>query len=364
MHVGKTGGETVKKVLRMGCEVRKNVAQRADCWNDFDVATESKLSQLVHGYFHYRQMRPSDAAHVATHYLYTIRHPVQRLQSWFRYITPINCPIPLEPSTITKGNIHNDTSTMMIDSDPIANRLVSCRNRQAVMDNPDSWEARFFACFPSLEFMAKGLTHKIDSSRCSRMVRHVLNGQGGGPDTGQDVVGHLSANYQYYHRHTIGLSSSSSSAPPPPSDGPDAELVDDAAVATTNQTILVLRTESLWDDLKELDIFLGGNGYFRKEGLRVSHVVDDHNNQHQQGQQHTVYKDAAVLSPHGGKLLCCAMHEELAVYRELLLRAANLNATQKKETLSAALELCRATSWPGLVKACGMRKSKLLLEIG
>jgi Sulfotransferase family len=362
VHVGKTGGETVKKVLRIGCEVRKNVAQQAHCWeHDFDVAHESKLSQLVHGYFHYRQMHPRNAALVATHYLYTLRHPVQRLQSWFRYISPINCPIPLE---VTRKNNNNNTSSMnvaaMLD-DPVLNRMMACRNRQTVLDRPDSWEARFFACFPTLEFMAQGLAVKNDSTRCSRMLRHVLNGQGGsgGGDTttGQDVVGHLAANYQYYHRHTIGLSMSSL-----PSSSSHAN-----ATTNNNRTVLVLRTESLWEDLKELDIFLGGNGYFRKEGLRVSHLHKDQQPQHDQHKaeevpvQQVLYKDAVVLSPQGGKLLCCEMHEELAIYRELLLRAVNLNATQQRATLAAALELCRATSWSGLVQACGMQKSKLLL---
>lgn len=186
------------------------------------------------------------------------------------------------------------------------------------------------------------------------MLRHVLNGQGGhGNDNGEALVGHLAANFQYYHRHTVGQEEQNDVPPPPVGR-------EDLVVHPSNRSILALRTESLWQDLKELDIFLGGNGYFRKEGLRVSHIHDPSVVEEKSKKRTSLYKDPATLSPHGGKLLCCALQDELAIYRELIVRATNLNDTEKNKTLVAALELCRATTWPGLVRGCRMKKSKLL----
>lgn len=94
-----------------------------------------------------------------------------------------------------------------------------------------------------------------------------------------------------------------------------------------NRTIAVIRTEQLWEDMSNLDVAVGGSGHdFLQEGKAVKHV------------SHEKYK--TELSPINTKYLCCIMHRDIDTYQTLILRAANLEDTQKRETLDALYSHC------------------------
>jgi len=293
VHIGKTGGVTLKNVLKIGCTVRRAFRQRKTCAQQWANQTETRLSQVTKGYFHYREIQPYDALEHATGLVFTIRHPVSRLESWFRYVSPHNCPMS-----------------------NFSNKILNCRNQQAMMENPNGWEAAFFqGCFPIVQDLAVAFSNP-NSTNCTRMARAALRGRGPEP-----VVGHLAANYEFYYQETLKK--------------------------YPNLLVHVIRTERLWSDTKALDIFLGGDGQFVQDGLQFSH-----------GSEH--FSDQSMTSRAGTFLLCCAVHKELAVYKELVERAVNLNATQKLGTWKMALIRCGATSWEGLLNRCGLKESNLL----
>ena len=68
VHIGKCGGETIKGISRIGCEVRNSARNRNACFDDFYNRTnvtlgrlpETALSKSIHGYFHYRRLSPSE----------------------------------------------------------------------------------------------------------------------------------------------------------------------------------------------------------------------------------------------------------------------------------------------------------------
>jgi hypothetical protein len=93
------------------------------------------------------------------------------------------------------------------------------------------------------------------------------------------------------------------------------------------RTMAVIRTEFLWEDMAQLDIAVGGTGKdFLREGYAVEHVSHK--------------KRKSDLSPTNTKYLCCILHFDMDAYQTMILKAANLDATQKRETLESLLSHC------------------------
>jgi Sulfotransferase family len=88
VHVGKAGGETIKSVLDAGCQGMRNQKRRTACLNELP---GSALSDQVRGYFHCFRVEPAHMRTSATSVLFNVRHPVDRVLSWYRYVNPNNC---------------------------------------------------------------------------------------------------------------------------------------------------------------------------------------------------------------------------------------------------------------------------------
>jgi hypothetical protein len=89
-----------------------------------------------------------------------------------------------------------------------------------------------------------------------------------------------------------------------------------------DRTIAVIRTELLWVDMARLDIAVGGTGKdFLQDGYAVKHI------------SHKQYN--TDLSPTNTKYVCCILHFDMDAYQTMILNAANLDATQKRETLES-----------------------------
>jgi hypothetical protein len=123
IHIGKTGGETLKHIIKIGCDVKKNIRQRLKCFENLPNHTSSSFfSNSIIGYYHCNQLMSSTKVTTVlipfpydrnnrsntihpnnnlvssfikqyniTTFLYTIRHPVDRIQSWYYYINPQSC---------------------------------------------------------------------------------------------------------------------------------------------------------------------------------------------------------------------------------------------------------------------------------
>ena len=220
VHIGKTGGETLKHVLRIGCLVRNNQLQKHRCWralssqynasvdnrSDASRVKEPVLSRAVTGYFHYRRVTPPSALNQSTHYLFMVRHPLERIQSWFRYISPLNCVMRSNNTTrhgVDSGN-HRRRDLYGIP--------VNCRVREAFKHNPESPEAKFFGCFPTLEHMAKRIVPlsadqagseetensegKSDKSTCVGILLEILQSNYAHYwERSESLLGHFVMNY-------------------------------------------------------------------------------------------------------------------------------------------------------------------------
>lgn len=93
------------------------------------------------------------------------------------------------------------------------------------------------------------------------------------------------------------------------------------------RTIAVVRTEYLWEDMTKLDIAVGGTGEdFLNKGHAVKHV------------SHKKY--STELSPTNTRYLCCILHADIDAYQTLILKAANLDSSQKRESLNALYSHC------------------------
>jgi hypothetical protein len=312
VHVGKAGGETIKSILSAGCHSRKNKRRKAKCLQQLPNST---ISDTIQSYFHCLSMPPG-AANYSTSYLYNLRHPVDRTISWYRYIAPQNC--------------HKD--------DP---KSPSCSTAWAMSQNPhNGWESDFFGrCFPTVEDWAQALalglampttpktttasnsfpmmmaTSNSSSSNHTDCSELAWSSLAGNIDINKHgVAAHMVFNFRYYTKKTIGKFPS--------------------------KEVLVVRTENLWQDLGDLDRLLGGDGAFgHLHGSSVTHGSEN-------------YKNRRSISESGAKLLCCALQDEMNIFRDLMNRATNLDDATKLESSLKTVTRCGAASWEDLEKQC------------
>jgi hypothetical protein len=265
-------------------------------------------------------VKPAGEKRKATHFIFSIRHPLHRFESWYRYVSPFNCFFV--PDTHTAA---------------------SCRVKRSVVKDPYSFDARFWRCFSNISNVPVTLRRmqanelKESEQACADILVRVLRGE-----VESDMAGHMVANYQYYHHSTLGTI-----------DGQDEGRVWGRMREEKRGTggksgipVLVVRTPSVWEDMKSIDLYFGGDGYFSQAGLRVSHQSESF--------------------AHGSKIpvdetlsVCCVLHDEIAVYRELVERAVNLNPAEKSKTLEEALKICQVSSWAEFIQACRLKTSLL-----
>ena len=157
-------------------------------------------------------------------------------------------------------------------------------------------------CFPGdIGDMINALRYsgnETSITKCKRLAEQVMKGQNSAG------VSHFKYNYQYYQNYTLGKQ--------------------------PNHSIAVIRMENMWDDVIKLDRMLGGAG----------NDVKGIGTQHTHGSERYSSSSNKTLSFANTLYLCCLMYKEIDVYQTLVLRASNLNATQKEETLSKLLDHC------------------------
>jgi len=285
IHIGKTGGESIRHSLRITCRQRRNPEERLKCRQQMSDHSESALSLHTVGTLHCQQAFPSGILNEADTFLFTLRSPLSRIVSWFRYTHPQNCRLEKDyysTACNTKRSIES----------------------YRIKQRGSAWPFKFFRCFPTLGSLAEAVRDK--DHPCSSVAKRTL--LGGGPTSS----GHAYFNYQYYWNQTMAIYS--------------------------NITVLGVRTETLWDDVMQVELELGGS-----TSSMMLHNVTHGSEGHERDQ----------LSVSTRTTLCCTLRKEMITYGALLKSATNLFDIE--DTLEQVAVQCGAPSWEALVKGtfCG-----------
>ena len=429
IHIGKTGGETLKQILSIGCQSMKNRRRKQSCYRNLPRNNRthigrsfySALSIHTHGYYHCDKMIvaphiqqqlqllsiPPPTLYISKStsplpqktatttityslptivsqfdaYLFTIRHPVDRIWSWYNYVHPQHCPSkylswlqqqqqrrrlndgghspystdltqthpPPRKQSATKNNIG---TTTMIETKNNKSSLwssssvgISCQTVQEMTRIPTGFATTFFfKCFPTIQDWSDALLLSLTTEKrkgqninrsnhiddeCIRLARQSIRGElpnyhknyNNTNDTGR-IATHLMANYRHYMNHTIY------------SDHQNNHQTNQ--ITTSNTTIYVVRTEHLWDDLRSIDVQqLQGDGDFGQHvGTAMTHGVpirrrpDDDNEDHRR--MVTIF--------------CCALMDEMEQYLYLIHHAQNLVRSEKQHTIESTIQYCMSGS--------------------
>jgi hypothetical protein len=321
MHVGKTGGETLRRhVFQFSCRLIFNEQERTKCLRD--VGKESVLSSVTRGICHQKHSWPTPKyVQRATDYLFTVREPIARFESWYRYSHPNNCI--LQPAQKEGGG-------------GVAMNIDGCKaKRRSILQGPASFSARFWKCFPSIESMAEALDDPAYSSSSSYPPDSIIHNATDCIElvrfaflfVGVTDLFHLTANYRYYSQ-MAGLE-----------EHPD------------HKTVWVVRTDHLWSDAERIDKRLGGQGNFsHTQNVRYSHGSESFRD------KRGLKKDANL------DRICCALWPEMVAYRSIMDRAANLNDAERIESYTLTWKRCNVTSWELLEDRC-REKTKTIMNL-
>jgi hypothetical protein len=295
IHVGKTGGTTLKFVLKSNCNIMGKAKNQRLCRKKLEdlLGPESNLSMATILSIHankgwmgqYRKLN-----NALTGFLISVRNPLTRYQSSFYMSHPAN------PSS---GLSHR------------------WRNSNSNSNSNNSSSVYFYqTCFQSMEDIATLLqlvakagehSHSVSSKmpvtltpqqqECYSLAIDNLIGNKVGLK-----CGHCGMNYQYYHRRVI--------------------------TKCPSCDIWVVRTEKLWDDISHIDKLLGGHTNFSiVSNTRITHKSERHNAN-------------TALSDSGTHTLCCFLAGEIQLYQDYLYKAVNLELYDKQETLQVVFNMC------------------------
>jgi hypothetical protein len=105
--------------------------------------------------------------------------------------------------------------------------------------------------------------------------------------------------------------------------------------------VLVVRQEKLWEDLRSVEKYLGGDGQrpFQHQGPTITH-----------GSERFRYRaslDLALI-----RHICCTISQEIKTYKHILEEAVNLESRQKDMSIKALLERCHIQNWNQWILDC------------
>jgi hypothetical protein len=264
----------------------------------FQLHKETELSRHTGGIMHANLQRSKQGMARATTFLWTLRNPIDRAISTYRYLHP--------------GNCGGDSEAM------------ACSVHRSISLSNNPWARDFFTCFPTMEDLARGLFSKPSTSKelrrssmtdgtislgiqnnlgvnhCSQLAWNTILGT-------VLASGHFYYDHQYYWNQTL-------------EQYPDKQ-------------VWVVRTEFLWADLQGIEQLFNAtmNSNMSAWALDVKHGSEGH-------------KRKGTLSDAGRRILCCALLDELLIYERLLEASANLDASDKNQSMSLVLQQCGSDS--------------------
>ena len=300
VHVGKAGGVSLRRLTVIFCKLFFRKKRWADtreerikaCIEKHFPDSRTILSHQTQHYFHIEEY-DVEAMEASTSFLVTLRNPVDRIISTYRYSHPGNC---------------NDDNRDQVWR-PRGCEAEKHKNKTGLIQNDIH-----FKCFksPAMEDFAQALMKPWKQSsfwsdlslkerrHCRYLAREMVQGYGT-----YGSAPHMLYNYFYYAQRSIWKY-------------PEKE-------------VFAIRTEHEWDDTVALDHLLGGNANF-VQNRDVSHGSEGY--------------APSPLSTQAYQKLCCALESEIEIYQDILERAINLDFRAKEEDLDSIREKCGIqTTW-------------------
>ena len=278
IHIGKCGGVTTMQTLGRGsrgkeleCRMKKRSTSAFDDDCRRITPGQSTLSRRIIGRYHvgsptFSRDEKEWLLADTDTFLYLIRDPLDRARSAFEY--------------------HKHT----LQEEP----------GQSPQQYKRGKNQRFYVdCFPGrFNDMVEAIRGSSPDEDCKGFALDALS-------KGSRVAGnHFFYNYQKYRKFSLG--------------------------GHPSHSVMVIRTEHLWDDMIRLDKRLGGDGYFVQEGAKRTH-----------GSESYAPDNSTFIAPENSAYLCCVMYGEIEVYQELILKAVNLNDDEKRGDLVKVMRHCQ-----------------------
>lgn len=299
VHVGKAGGMTI----------RYNLAR------DKKYNSGQKLAVHTHSVFHMWDKNDT-AMEEATTFVITLRNPIERVISSYRFSHPDNCIISKDPTVripLSRGCVTIKSGLLERPSQIGYILYKQCYPSASIESFAQStmlpWK------YHNLHF--QNLTNS-EQALCHQMARRLVQGR-----KMQRIIPHMQCNYEHYATESIWKYPS--------------------------KEVFAIRTEHAWDDMVQIDLRIGGNGAFKRHGDQYSH-----------GSEH--YQPSPVSTEAYHKL-CCVLEKEIDIYFQMFDLALNLGAAQKAEAEDELREKCGVTtSWAGWRTTCQKRVAASELE--
>ena len=303
IHIGKAGGLTLRAMTSLKCRLpRDQVTDEStqNCLVDsFGSADESAnpLALQTKYYVHMNSI-PHKELEQSTSWLLSLRNPVERVVSAYRYSHPANCQDEVLQANSTKGC----TNRYILRQSSLSTQTK--RRNQKKMEHQLS--KLFVECFPeaSVERFAQiaaasqprnNMEASTSGGECSQLARAYIAGKGP-----LFPIPHLQYNYQHYWKKALE-----------PHDTPYKEWFG-------------VRTEHLWEDFQALNTQLGAASSSETAHtslLRPIKLTHGSENFHTDS-----------LSPTSYQQLCCLLRGEIFVYLEIIRRLWNLSDAEKYQT--------------------------------
>jgi hypothetical protein len=307
VHIGKTGGSSLREATGIQC---LNFKDPEACINRL-FSSDQKLARQTRHVFH---MWGHDEPLIrnATSFLMTLRNPVDRIISTYRFSHPENC------QSHHQNQIHEPYGCNLLKTwaksgkpkmTPHANKLYRvCFPSPAMEDFAQSVMSPWV---PNESF---GNLTTAQQQECRSMARSLVKGE-----NNRGAAPHMEYNYEYYVSKTIQRF-------------PQTE-------------VFAVRTTHMWEDVVALDRLLGGSGKFVNHGRAISHGSEK-------------FYSSPVSKEAYGKL-CCVLEHEIYLYLDALKRSINLDALTKLESEEDLRQKCQvSTTWMNWRQMCRQRLEK------
>jgi len=186
-------------------------------------------------------------------------------------------------------------------------RIISAYNyHRNKMTRKPTKEHFYEQCFLSVDQLAETLRQTgsdDETKKCRKYGVRLLMGTYPGKKKYEYDLGHIKCGYRCYFKDSLDK--------------------------RPNHTVAVVRTEYLWEDMVHLDRLVGGDGYW-------SHNYQE---SHTHGSDTRTY--SSDLNPEQSRFLCCVLYDDMDAYQTLIIKAANLNDNQKRESLMDVMDSCQ-----------------------
>jgi Sulfotransferase family len=337
IHIGKAGGETMKEVFEFTCSTRLKKKRKENCYKN--LPKDSRLTKLVHGYAHGDgPSTPMGFEHHnnTTSFLFNIRHPMDRFISWFEFVNPIYCKKGVGTATSCRTN----------------KRIEQNQNESfLIKDFFDTCFTEVYQLFVAILPLDVQQQYPISSSLsttdfCKHVARIVvasIEPYSGKTQESQRLLSwpfilHAQCNYRKYYTRFFQK--------------------------CKPQEVLVVRTNTLWDDLVNLEQYVGGSSNFSTIiGSKYTHGSERRYKTNRNISSILLASMSSLLKNHTNndaalivELLiqnfCCALMDEMLVYKDILFHASNLNEQTKNQQWLYDLNHCYFTSIDHMLNTC------------